>query len=107
MHLKYLLIVLCIFPHALNTAHILSVFGAPGRSQYAFIEPLLKELARRGHRITSITNFPQKENVTNFRDVVVEKNINLFNGELKLSYSLSKSKVLFFNRFPEFYLGEY
>ncbi|XP_065368288.1 UDP-glucosyltransferase 2-like [Calliphora vicina] len=79
MHSKYLLIVLSILPHASNTAHILSLFATPGPSQYAFIEPLLKELARRGHQITSITNFPQKENITNFRDVVVEKNINLFN----------------------------
>ncbi|XP_065368995.1 UDP-glucosyltransferase 2-like [Calliphora vicina] len=79
MHFKYLITVLCIFPSALNAAHILSVFGVPMHSQYAFIEPLLKELARRGHQITSITNFPQKENITNFRDVVVEKNTNLFN----------------------------
>ncbi|XP_065367925.1 UDP-glucosyltransferase 2-like [Calliphora vicina] len=79
MHSKYLLIVLSILPPALNAAHILSLFGTPERAQYAFIEPLLKELASRGHQITSITNFPQKENVTNFRDVVVEKNINLFN----------------------------
>ncbi|XP_037824336.1 UDP-glycosyltransferase UGT4-like [Lucilia sericata] len=80
MHSKYLLIVLCIFPNSLYAAHILSLFGVPMRSQYDFIEPLLRELAGRGHQITSITNFPQKEAIPNFRDVVVEKNKHLFFG---------------------------
>lgn len=80
MHLKYLLIVLGFLPFQVQTAHILSLFAAPIPSQYAFIEPLLKELAARGHQITSINNFPQKEKIKNFRDVIVEKNKNIFIG---------------------------
>ncbi|XP_037824334.1 UDP-glucosyltransferase 2-like [Lucilia sericata] len=75
---KYLLIVLSILPNSLYAAHILSLFAMPVPSQYAFIEPLLKELAARGHQITSITSFPQKQPIPNFRDVVVKKNNNLF-----------------------------
>ncbi|KAM7343503.1 UDP-glucosyltransferase 2-like isoform 2-T2 [Cochliomyia hominivorax] len=78
MYIKYLIIVLCVRSLTLEAAHILSLFGVPLPSQYAFIEPLLKQLAARGHQITSISNYPQKQPIENFRDVVVEKNKNLF-----------------------------
>ncbi|XP_013113911.2 UDP-glucosyltransferase 2 [Stomoxys calcitrans] len=63
---------------AIEGARILSVFPYPGPSQYIFIEPLLKALAERGHEVTSISTFPQKEPLKNFRDVPIMENIKVF-----------------------------
>ncbi|KNC20904.1 hypothetical protein FF38_00288 [Lucilia cuprina] len=101
MHSKYLLLVLCIFPNSLYAAHILSIFGVPMRSQYDFIEPLLKELAGRDHQITSITNYPQKEPISNFRDVVVEKNKHLFFGYH--NFSLDNEEANYYELIDEIY----
>uniref|UniRef100_A0A1I8Q5P2 UDP-glucuronosyltransferase n=1 Tax=Stomoxys calcitrans TaxID=35570 RepID=A0A1I8Q5P2_STOCA len=62
----------------INAAHILGIFAFPGKGPYSFVEPLLKELALRGHHVTSITNYPQSKPVKNFRDIVIEKNQHLF-----------------------------
>lgn len=66
-----------------NAARILAILAFPGPSQYEFIQPLLRELAKRGHHITSVNNFRQKEPIDNFRDVVVEENLHLFDGKYK------------------------
>ncbi|TMW45051.1 hypothetical protein DOY81_009869 [Sarcophaga bullata] len=78
MHWKFVLIFLSIYISNVKTARILSIFGMPIPSQYGFIEPLLKELAARGHHITSINNYPQEQPLENFRDVVVKENKHLF-----------------------------
>lgn len=52
-------------------ARILAFFPIGGSSHYSVAEALLKELAARGHNVTSITSLPQKKPVPNFRDVDV------------------------------------
>ncbi|XP_059219532.1 UDP-glucosyltransferase 2-like [Stomoxys calcitrans] len=52
-------------------AKILAVFAFPGPSQYILVQPYLKQLASRGHEVTVVNAFPQKEKVKNFRDVPV------------------------------------
>ncbi|XP_075163346.1 UDP-glucosyltransferase 2-like [Haematobia irritans] len=59
-------------------AKILSIFPYPGPSQYIYISALLKALADRGHEVTSISTYPQKEPLKNFRDIIVTENIHLF-----------------------------
>lgn len=61
-----------------NAAKILSIFGYPGPSQYIMGAALLKGLAERGHEVTSISTFPQKTPVKNFRDIAVMENSKLF-----------------------------
>ncbi|XP_065354388.1 UDP-glucosyltransferase 2-like [Calliphora vicina] len=63
-----------------NGAKILSIFGYPGPSQYIMASALLKGLAERGHEVTSISTFPQKTAVKNFRDIAVMENAKLFDG---------------------------
>ncbi|TMW46153.1 hypothetical protein DOY81_008765 [Sarcophaga bullata] len=63
-----------------NSAKILSVFGFPGPSQYIMASALLKALAERGHEITSVSTFPQKKPLKNFRDLPVMENSKLFEG---------------------------
>lgn len=50
-------------------ARILAFFPIGGSSHYSIAEALLKELAARGHQVTSITSLPQKTPLPNFRDV--------------------------------------
>ncbi|XP_011294377.3 UDP-glycosyltransferase UGT4 [Musca domestica] len=61
-----------------QAARILSIFGHQGPSQYVFIEPLLEQLAERGHYVTSITNFEQNVKHGNLRSIVVSENKYLY-----------------------------
>ncbi|XP_058980270.1 LOW QUALITY PROTEIN: UDP-glucosyltransferase 2-like [Musca domestica] len=82
-------------------AKILSIFPYSGPSQYIFISPLLKALAERGHEVTSISTFPQKKPLKNFRDVVVMENSKIFDEmvtELAAGEGAEKS---FFEEFME------
>lgn len=64
----------------IDGAKILSIFPFPGPSQYIFASGLLKELARRGHEVTSISVFPQQKPLKNFRDIEIPENKGLFDG---------------------------
>ena len=64
-----------------NSAKILSVFGYPGPSQYIMASAFLKALAERGHEVTSVSTFPQKKPIKNFRDITVTENFKLFEGK--------------------------
>ncbi|XP_075147412.1 uncharacterized protein LOC142221545 [Haematobia irritans] len=73
-----LLIIISNISPIIYGAKILSIFGFPGPSQYIFITPLLKALAERGHEVVSISTFPQKEPIKNFRDIAVMENSQLY-----------------------------
>ncbi|XP_061392910.1 UDP-glycosyltransferase UGT5-like [Musca vetustissima] len=70
MSYKLVINILVLLP-LVNSAKILGIFPIPSPSHYILMVPYLKELAARGHEVTSISGFPQKENITNFRDVAV------------------------------------
>lgn len=72
------LLILAIFSNYCESAKILSIFGFPGPSQYIMASALLKTLAERGHEVTSISTFPQKQPLKNFRDIAVMENAKLF-----------------------------
>lgn len=54
-----------------EAANILAVFPFPGRSQYILVQPYLKALAAKGHQLTVISAYPQKNATANFRDIPV------------------------------------
>lgn len=59
----------------LNGAHglkILGVFPYPGPSHFICFEPLMKALAEKGHEVTVVSHFPQKNGVGNYTDIVLE-----------------------------------
>uniref|UniRef100_A0A1I8NMW5 UDP-glucuronosyltransferase n=1 Tax=Stomoxys calcitrans TaxID=35570 RepID=A0A1I8NMW5_STOCA len=85
-------IVLNICP-PMQGAKILSVFGYPGPSQYFFITPLLKTLAERGHEVVSVSVYPQKEPVKNFRDIPVMTNAHIFD-DMMVSFAEGEPKSL-------------
>lgn len=92
--ISYKLINCCIIFVALfltetHTAKILSLFAYPGPSQYIMASALLKGLAERGHQVTSISTFPQKKPLKNFRDIPILENSKLFDRKY---YKLKKKK---------------
>ncbi|XP_067640004.1 UDP-glycosyltransferase UGT5-like [Eurosta solidaginis] len=76
----YIFVILAFALNCLECAKILSVFPFTGPSEYLCVEPLLKKLAERGHEVTSVTTFPQKTPLKNFRDIVL-KNENEHHDE--------------------------
>ncbi|XP_036346582.1 UDP-glycosyltransferase UGT5-like, partial [Rhagoletis pomonella] len=68
---KLALMILIFAIDCIETAKILAVFPFTGPSQYLCVQPYLKTLVARGHEVTSISAFPQKTPITNFRDIVL------------------------------------
>lgn len=54
-----------------ESAKVLAVFPFTGPSQYISVQPYLKTLVARGHEITSVSAFPQKNHIKNFRDITL------------------------------------
>ncbi|XP_065219027.1 UDP-glycosyltransferase UGT5-like isoform X30 [Planococcus citri] len=52
-------------------ARILGVFPHHGLSHFMMFEPLMLELARKGHQVVVISKYPHKENVPNYEHVDV------------------------------------
>ncbi|XP_054084659.1 UDP-glucosyltransferase 2-like [Zeugodacus cucurbitae] len=73
--MKYIAIALWIlacFTNSLESAKILAIFPFRGPSQYICVQSYLRTLASRGHEITSVSAFPQKTPLKNFRDITLQ-----------------------------------
>lgn len=61
---------------------ILGIFPHPGKSHFYFFHPILRELAVRGHDVTVISPFPDKNPPKGYHDlqipgVVVQNSVDL------------------------------
>lgn len=65
-----------------NSANILGIFPFAGPSQYILVQPYLKNLAARGHQVTVINAFPQKEPIANFIDIPVLEVFKIQEGRI-------------------------
>ncbi|XP_054084690.1 UDP-glucosyltransferase 2-like [Zeugodacus cucurbitae] len=65
------LAVAAIAPRFTESAKILVVCPCMDPSQYICVQSYLKTLAARGHEITSVSAFPQKKPLKNFRDITL------------------------------------
>ena len=74
--------VLFIMAENAESAKILAVFPFPGPSQYILVQPYLKALAARGHELTVINAFPQKQPVKNYRDIAVMEVFDNYAGTI-------------------------
>ncbi|XP_052750324.1 UDP-glycosyltransferase UGT5-like [Galleria mellonella] len=63
------------------TFNILCIISAPLRSHYMAFQPLFRELSKRGHNVTIMNHFPDKEPLTNL------KFINLQDGEINVHFN--------------------
>lgn len=62
---------------ATHAFRILAVFPHPAKSHFAFFEPLVKELAARGHDVTVLSHFPQRSRTPNYTDVSLQGTVPL------------------------------
>lgn len=86
---EFINIILICFVFLLKHEHvegvkILAVFPFPGPSQYILVQPYLKALAAKGHKLTVINAFPQKQKVANFKDVPVLEVHDNYKGKYAL-----------------------
>ncbi|KAJ9574467.1 hypothetical protein L9F63_008355, partial [Diploptera punctata] len=58
----------CSFQSA-NSAKILAIFSHIGKSHFDVIAPFLEQLAKRGHDLLTISHFPRKEPLPNFKEI--------------------------------------
>lgn len=62
-------------------AAILGLVPMPSKSHYIVVGRLLKELAKRGHRVTVVSAFPEEdESVANYTHVSVPDILKSFDG---------------------------
>ncbi|KAK9498401.1 hypothetical protein O3M35_003043 [Rhynocoris fuscipes] len=59
-------------------ANILALFPLPLYSHTSNFIPIFKALAARGHNVTVVSPFPQKQPVPNLTDIVVDVGFNVF-----------------------------
>ncbi|CAG4949313.1 unnamed protein product [Colias eurytheme] len=57
------------FTNNVYGARILGLFPHPGKSHHMVFDPLLKQLAQRGHQVTVASFFPLKEPIANYTDI--------------------------------------
>ncbi|XP_044259849.1 UDP-glycosyltransferase UGT5-like [Tribolium madens] len=77
-----LILLFCTLICAINSAHILGIYPLPGHSHYRLGSSLFRELAERGHDVTVISPFSEKDVPKNgtYRDIVLD---GLFVGDEK------------------------
>lgn len=59
------------FTSTASSYNILGIFPVQAKSHYAFIDPLMIQLAKRGHRVVSYSPFPKNYRITNYTDVSI------------------------------------
>ncbi|BFF90238.1 UDP-glucuronosyltransferase 2B14-like [Drosophila madeirensis] len=65
------LLLFLLLPSYLQAARILALFPIPSPSHYYYALPYLKSLAMKGHQVTSLNPYPQKQPMENFRDIPI------------------------------------
>ncbi|XP_047118860.1 UDP-glucosyltransferase 2-like [Schistocerca piceifrons] len=78
-----------------RAARILGLFHFQGRSHWAMVEPLLQQLAARGHNLTVVSHFPQKSPPPNYRDVSIRGSVPTIVNNLTVDFVRSLNVVFF------------
>ncbi|KAK5642054.1 hypothetical protein RI129_008221 [Pyrocoelia pectoralis] len=84
---------LCTFICLTNGARILGVFQMPSYSHYQLGDRILKELAARGHEVTIISPFEEKEKIKNVRKIVIENVLEVFASKAVDMFSYANYNV--------------
>ncbi|XP_050344613.1 UDP-glycosyltransferase UGT5-like [Nymphalis io] len=75
-----------------QTLNILGVFPLPAKSHFFVFAPYLRELANRGHNVTVISFYPQKDPTANYHDINLSEN----SQALQVSHPVNKSLFVVF-----------
>ncbi|XP_044733442.1 UDP-glycosyltransferase UGT5-like, partial [Chrysoperla carnea] len=65
------LLILTLLNQTSSGYKILGVFPHGGKSHFFVFAPILRELARRGHEVTVISHFPEKNPLPNYTDISI------------------------------------
>lgn len=71
MILIYLIFVNLFFLQNTEQARILCFFPTPSKSGVLMTQPLMVELAKKGHNVTVVSSFALGKQVENYHDVVI------------------------------------
>ncbi|KAI4462969.1 UDP-glucosyltransferase [Holotrichia oblita] len=71
------LLLLFAFLTSVSSLKILGIFPYAGKSHFVVFEVLLRELAKRGHQVTVVSEFPQKRSLQNYKDIALEQSPNV------------------------------
>lgn len=77
-HFKFLLLIFTLNLYYVQSAKILVTIAFAGKSHTIFYNPLLQELAKRGHEVTVITPFPTGAKIPNFKEIAFETGLGKF-----------------------------
>ncbi|KAI7815543.1 UDP-glucuronosyltransferase [Rhyzopertha dominica] len=58
--------------------NILGIFPMQGKSHFAMFEPLMEELARRGHSVDVVSHFPQNTPIPGYNDLSIKGTLPSF-----------------------------
>ena len=58
-----------------ESAKILGLFPMPSKSHMAVNVAIVKEMAQRGHDVTVISPFPEKPEIPNYKNIVLDENV--------------------------------
>ena len=64
------ILMLIVLVGSVHSYKILGIFPYSGKSHFLTYEPLLQELARRGHDLTVLSEFPQENPLPGYKDIV-------------------------------------
>ena len=90
-------ILILLTSHYGSCAKILGVFSAPGRSHYILDSTLMKALADKGHDVTVISAFGEKEppkTKGTYRDIVVTEILENRKGKSQATFNLCSTRKL-------------
>ncbi|XP_022814629.1 UDP-glucuronosyltransferase 2B1-like isoform X1 [Spodoptera litura] len=75
-------------------ANILAILPHVGKSHFLVFEPLMKELARRGHHVTVASFFPQSEPLANYTDISLEEIAEVRKERINLQVFDNPNKII-------------
>lgn len=94
------LVLLCLLTTNSEEANILVLLPLPLYSHTHTFLPVFKELARRGHNVTMVSPFPQKESIPNWTEVNInatatQQRIGKFKSEVIIYECSNKISLRF------------
>ncbi|XP_065219014.1 UDP-glycosyltransferase UGT5-like isoform X17 [Planococcus citri] len=77
-----------------NSYKILGIFAFPGKSHYAAFDPLMVELAHRGHNVTIYDTFPKPYAIPNYHEIDISNCFKLPSGARGIDHMIGTSDNL-------------
>lgn len=83
MNLNHHCVLLLCIVHYSTSFNILSVLPYHGKSHFFVFKVLMDELANRGHNVTVISHFPQKNAPDNYHDISLAGSLKILEDEMR------------------------